>query len=83
MNQAVMFFLVMCAMIVVDWCWAKYMKAAADKNAVWAAFWSASLIVISAFSVTQYIENHTMVLAAAIGAWIGTFYAVKHGEEKK
>lgn len=77
------FVLVALAMAAVDWAWTKYMMHAAEKQALPAASWSAAIIGISAFSVTSYVDDHRLILAALIGAWVGTYYAVKHTAKGK
>jgi lipid-A-disaccharide synthase-like uncharacterized protein len=78
MNFWIQFALVAFAMAIADWCWTKYMLHAAAHRAVPAAFWSMAIIGVSAFSVTSYVEDKRLILAALIGAWIGTYYAVVH-----
>ncbi len=72
------FALVMVAMFAVDWCWTKYMLHASAKNALYAAHWSAAIIGLSAVSVASYVEDHRLILAALIGAWTGTYWAIQH-----
>lgn len=81
-HFALRFILVAIAMAVVDWCWTKYMLHAAAHRAGLAAFWSAAIIGISAVSVTNYVEDHRLIFAALIGAWVGTYYAVRHSANK-
>lgn len=75
------FALVAIAMAVMDWCWTKYMMHAAAKRADAAALWSTLIIGISAFSVTQYTVEPWLIPAAMLGAWFGTYYAVRHGSD--
>lgn len=82
-DFALRFVLVAVAMAVVDWCWTKYMLHAAAHHAGLAAFWSAAIIGISAISVTNYVEDHRLIFAALIGAWVGTYYAVRHSAGTK
>lgn len=65
------------AMAACDWCWTRYMLATAAKHAGAAAWWSAAIVGISAFSVVSYVSDHRLLAAALIGAWIGTYAAVK------
>jgi len=72
MAFAIKFILVTLAMIVADVCWAMYFIEI-DKRRVWAAgVWSAIIIIASAFITTSYVEDKSMVPAAALGAFIGT-----------
>jgi hypothetical protein len=77
------FFGIVVAMAMADWCWTKYMLAAAEKEAFKAAAWSSSIVAISAVSVISYVEDIRLAPAACIGAFIGTYYAVVHGSKKE
>jgi len=77
------FILVMLAMIVADICWAMYFIEI-DKRRVYAAgIWSAVIIIASAFITTSYVEDKSMVPAAAIGAFIGTAATVYYKKKKE
>jgi drug/metabolite transporter (DMT)-like permease len=83
MEFIVKFILVMLAMIVADVCWAMYFIEI-DKRRVYAAgAWSAVIIIASAFITTSYIEDKSMVPAAAIGAFIGTAGTVYYKNKKE
>jgi len=83
MSYAIQFILVMLAMIVADICWAMYFIEI-DKRRVWAAgVWSAIIIIASAFITTSYVENKSLVPAAAIGAFIGTAATVYYKKKKE
>ncbi len=72
------FVLVAAAMAAADWCWTKYMMHASAHRAALAAHWSAAIIGVSAFTVSSYVDDHRLIAAALVGAWIGTYYAVRH-----
>ena len=83
MAFAIKFVLVMLAMIVADVCWAMYLIEI-DKRRVWAAgVWSAIIIIASAFITTSYVEDKSMVPAAALGAFIGTAGTVYYKKRKE
>ena len=83
MAFAIKFILVMLAMIVADVCWAMYFIEI-DKRRVWAAgVWSAIIIIASAFITTSYVEDKSMVPAAALGAFIGTAGTVYYKKRKE
>ena len=83
MAFAIKFVLVMLAMIVADVCWAMYFIEI-DKRRVWAAgVWSAIIIIASAFITTSYVEDKSMVPAAALGAFIGTAATVYYKKRKE
>ena len=83
MAFAAKFILVMLAMIVADVCWAMYFIEI-DKRRVYAAgIWSAVIIIASAFITTSYVEDKSMVPAAALGAFIGTTATVYYKKKKE
>ncbi len=83
MAFAIKFILVTLAMIVADVCWAMYFIEI-DKRRVWAAgVWSAIIIIASAFITTSYVEDKSMVPAAALGAFIGTAATVYYKKKKE
>lgn len=79
MEFAIKFTLVALAMAAADWCWTKYMMHAAAHQAARAAHWSTAIVAVSAFSVTSYVHDPRLLVAALLGAWAGTYYAVRHG----
>ena len=73
----------MLAMIVADVCWAMYFIEI-DKRRVYAAgAWASIIIIASAFITTSYVEDKSMVPAAAIGAFIGTAATVYYKKRKE
>lgn len=65
-------------MILVDACWAKYTLAMQRKAALSSGLWSVGIMLCGAFVTVNYIGDKTLIVAAALGAFIGTFVAVKH-----
>lgn len=70
------FLAVFFAVAVVDVLWALYMGSVARKQAFWAATWSSLIILLGAFSVVQYTQDHWMLAPAMLGAFIGTHFTV-------
>jgi hypothetical protein len=50
----------------------------ADKNALHASFWGSIIILFGAVSTTSYVEDHTLILPAVLGAFIGTYITIKY-----
>ena len=73
----VTFLLIMLAMAFADVCWTLYFIDVEERKAHPAAFWSAMIILVTAFSVTNYVENKIYIAAALIGAYIGTYGTLK------
>ena len=73
----VTFFLIMAAMTVADVCWTLYFIDVDERRAHAAAFWSAMIILVTAFTVTNYVENKIYIAAAFLGAYLGTYGTIE------
>lgn len=72
------FLLVMGLMTLVDLCWAKYTLAMQDKHPLRSGLWSVGIMLCGALVTVNYVGDKTLIIAAALGAFIGTFFTVKH-----
>lgn len=63
----------------IDWAWIYYMHWAAKKRPLPAAFWSMVLVLIGALNVIEYTSHHVLILAFAVGCFMGTYSAVRWG----
>lgn len=67
-------------MMGLDWVWAQYTKAVADKKAIRAGVMSVGTVLGGAILTFAYVGGGPwMVLASGAGAYCGTFLSV-HGE---
>jgi hypothetical protein len=73
----VTFLLIMIAMALADVCWTLYFIDVEERRAHPAAFWSAMIILVTAFTVTNYVENKIYISAAFLGAYLGTYGTIK------
>ena len=64
-------------------CGTLYFSNVEKKKAHTAAFWSAMLILINAFTITNYVENSVYIAAAFIGTYLGTFGTLKWRQKKE
>ncbi len=71
------FILVMAAVALADVFWTLYFIATEQRKAVAAAAWSASIVLLSAYTVTEYVHDRKLVIAAVLGAFIGTYATVR------
>lgn len=71
------FLFVMIAMALTDMCWAYYFIKVEERNAPQAGMWAVLLFFSGAAVTTNYIGDHTMLIAAAIGSFVGTYFTVK------
>jgi len=77
MIYLVKFLFVMIAMALTDMCWAYYFIKIEERNAPQAGIWAVLLFFSGAAVTTNYIGDHTMLVAAAIGSFVGTYFTVK------
>ena len=65
------------AMAITDLIWALYIRRVGQGKAAQAGLAASLLLVVGAFVITSYVENHWYLLPAAIGSFLGTFAATK------
>jgi len=72
------FVIVMFALFITDICWTFYLLDVAAKKARNAAFWSAMIMACGAIAVTNYVTDHRLIIAAMLGAFLGTYFTIKY-----
>lgn len=65
------------AMTVVDVCYAKYTLEVAKHKALRAALWSMAIISAGSFVTISYVHDRSLIVAACIGAFLGTYLTIK------
>lgn len=83
---ALKFIGVMVSMFLVDICWAKYFLWVGKHNPLRSAMWGSLILVFGAFTTINYVDDKSLLLAAIIGGFLGTYYAVnkeKNGQQAK
>jgi len=75
--------LVFGAVVLIDIVWTKYIAEVGAKRAAHAAFWSALIIAIGAFTTLSYVEDRTTLIPAIVGAFVGTYLAVWFDKRKE
>lgn len=68
---------VFASMVACDLCWARYVRHASDGSRWLAGFWAVGLFAAGAFSVVSYVDNHWLLIPAALGSFTGTVAGVK------
>ena len=76
-------FLVFIATIVVDWLWALYIIYTSKKQALKAAIFATLLTCLGSFITLSYIHDRRAIIAAALGAFIGTFLSIKFNKHRE
>lgn len=72
----IIFLLVMLAVALADVCWTMYFIHTSKANAVKAGVWSALIMLCSSFATVNYVDDKRYVVAAMIGAFIGTWATI-------
>lgn len=78
----VKFLTVMFSMILADICWTKYFMVVSDRKAISAGTWSAAIILFGAICTTEYVSDRSLIIAAMIGAFIGSSITVRMDKKK-
>ena len=73
----VTFLLIMVAMALADVCWTLYFIDVEERRAQPTTFWSAMIILVTAFTITNYVENKIYIAAAFLGAYCGTYVTIR------
>lgn len=71
------FFLVFICVTATDACWAIYIIKIAEKKALAASVWGSIISLLAAFTVVSYTQDHRFIVAMVLGAFVGTWVAVK------
>lgn len=76
-GAVILYLLVFASTLLADIAWTKYTLAVSEKCAAPAASWSALIILFGAFNIVTYVGNHWALIPAALGAYAGTWWAVR------
>lgn len=79
----IQFILVMLALIVADVCWTMYFTETANKNPVKAGIWSALIMLSGSFATVSFVNDKRFIIAAMLGAFIGTYATIKWIKRKE
>jgi hypothetical protein len=67
---------VFAAVVLLDFIWVYCVAAVAEKRLWPAAFSSAAWFIVAGFVTIEYVNNPILLSAAAMGAFIGTIFAI-------
>ena len=82
MSYPERFLLVVALMTIVDMCWAKYTMEMQRRHATLAGLWSVGIMLCGSLVTVNYIDDKTLIIAAAIGAFLGTYLTVRRDKSK-
>jgi uncharacterized membrane protein YfcA len=66
-------------MAVLDMVWAYYIMNTSKANAISASAYAAALFGLSGIVTIQIVDNPSLLPAAMLGAFVGTYIAIKRG----
>ena len=69
-------------MIIADICWTYYFIKVEERKAIAAGIWSSLITISGSFITTSYVEDKSLIVAAVIGAFIGTAGTVYFKKKK-
>lgn len=70
------------AYFLIDAMYAYYTLAVVDKKPFVSASVGATMHLLIAFGVLNYVQNYLYIIPIVFGSWLGTFYVVKRDSKK-
>lgn len=67
-------------MVVVDYFYAEYTKAAASRQIQKASIMATALIFVTGFVTSSYVSNQWLIIPASFGAYVGTYLSLRFGK---
>jgi len=83
MSYSLQFLGVLVAMFLADVCWAYYFIKIDERRSVAAGMWAVLIYMFGAFTVTSYMQDKTLIIAAMIGSFLGTYLTVEYKKRKE
>jgi len=77
------FLTVMIAMIIADVCWALYFITVSERRAFAAGAYGSVIVLLGAISTVSYVNDRTLLVAAVLGAFIGSYLTVYYKNKKQ
>lgn len=83
MDYAFKFVEVMLAMAATDVCWAYYFIKVDERRAIGAGLWAVTLFICGATVTANYVNDKSLIIAAALGSFLGTYGTIKYKKYKE
>lgn len=80
---ALKFIAVMISMILADVCWTMYFIEVEKRRAIPSGLWSGAILLFGAFTTVHYVNDHRLLAAAILGAFVGTAGTVYFKKKKE
>ena len=71
------------AMFLADVCWAYYFMKIEERKSAAAGVWAVLIYMFGAFTVTSYMQDKTLIIAAMIGSFLGTYCTIEYKKKKE
>jgi hypothetical protein len=65
-------------MVLLDFCWARYVRHVADKSALRSAAWAVVLYALTGGLYISIVHNPYLLIPACAGAFVGTYVSVRY-----
>lgn len=72
---------VFAAMLALDFIYAEYTKACADRRRLWASAMAGVMPLFLGYLAISYVGDPTTIAAACLGAFCGTWLSLKYGRD--
>jgi hypothetical protein len=76
------FIAVFLSTVLSDIAWTYYFIRVEERKAGKAGFWASCIVMVSAFITVNYVEDHSLLIAAVIGSYVGTWISVKWNKKE-
>lgn len=83
LNYVLKFLSVMVSMALADVCWTYYFIKIEERRSISAGLWASLIYIFGAFTVTSYIGDKSLIVAAVIGSFVGTALTVEYKKRKE
>lgn len=70
-------------MMLADVTWTYYFIEVEARRPAQAGAWSALIILFGAFTAVNYMQDRRLIVAAMIGAFLGTYLTVRYKKSKE
>lgn len=72
MSFPLQFLIVFVSMVLTDVAWTVYFMKVEERRVLGSGIWSALIVAFGAFVTSSYVDDRRLMLAAILGAFVGT-----------
>jgi hypothetical protein len=70
-------------MTIADICWTYYFIKIDERKSVSAGLWGVGIYICGAFTIMSYMEDRSLIIAAILGSFFGTWGTVEYKKRKE